>query len=105
MDPVALLRLVSEPTRHRLLTRLVDGERSVAALAQDALATESNVSHHLRLLRDVGLVAVRQQGRLRLYRLAHREVARLLQQVEALAARLEQIGLGLPEPGGFAGYG
>lgn len=70
---------------------------------------QSNISHHLAILRDAGLVTARRDGRNQEYRLSDGEVARLLDQVEALAAKLDQVAyttsLGLPAQGGFHGYG
>lgn len=110
MDAVALLRLVSEETRHALLDELrKGGERTVGQLV-DALGDEqSNVSHHLGTMRDAGLVLARRDGRNQLYRLADTELAKILEQVEALAARLEHLAytasLGLPIDAGYHGYG
>jgi DNA-binding transcriptional ArsR family regulator len=109
MDAVALLRMVSEETRHALLDQLRKGERTVSQLV-DALADEqSNVSHHLGTMRDAGLVLCRRDGRKQVYRLADNELGRILQQVEDLAARLEQLAytssLGLPVDAAFHGYG
>lgn len=108
MDSVSLLRLVSEETRHALLGALRDGERTVTALV-DALGDEqSNVSHHLKVLRDAGIVACRREGRAQLYRLSDAEVGRVLGAVEDLAGRLDRAAytarLGIPVDAGFQGY-
>jgi len=109
VDSASLLRLVSEPTRHGLLALLRQGERSVGDLVAATADEQSNVSHHLAILRNAGLVAARRAGRSQVYRLADPEVAQLLDQVEALARRLDQVGytsrLGLPAAPGFQGYG
>lgn len=109
MDSAALLRLVSEATRHGLLQELRDGERSVGHLVTAMQGEQSNVSHHLGVLRDAGLVAVRREGRSQVYRLADPEVARLLEQVQGLAGRLDQVAytsrLGISATPGFQGYG
>jgi DNA-binding transcriptional ArsR family regulator len=109
MDAVALLRLISEKTRHALLDELRRGERTVGQLVEALQDEQSNVSHHLATLRDAGLVASRRDGRSQVYRLADAEVAKVLEQVEALAGRLEQVAytasLGLPLDAGFHGYG
>lgn len=109
VDAVALLRLISEGTRHALLEALRDGERSVGELVRELGDEQSNVSHHLGTLRDAGLVLARREGRNQLYRLADGEVAQVLAQVKALANRLEHVAyattLGLPADAGFHGYG
>ncbi|HEX2066810.1 MAG TPA: metalloregulator ArsR/SmtB family transcription factor [Candidatus Thermoplasmatota archaeon] len=108
MEAVVLLRLISEATRHRLLHTLRSGEKSVGQLVALLADEQSNLSHHLALLRQAGLVSSRRQGRNQLYRLADPEVARLLDQVEQLATRLDQVaytaGLGLPAETVFRGY-
>lgn len=109
MDSAQLLRLVSEATRHRLLEALVPGERTVTDLVKTLADEQSNISHHLATLRDAGLVASRREGRAQKYRLADPEIARLLQEVKALAGRLDQVAytssLGLHVDPAFHGYG
>lgn len=109
MDAVALLRLVSEETRHALLDSLRGGEKTVSQLVTALADEQSNVSHHLGTLREAGLVICRREGRTQVYRLADSEVAKVLEQVETLAARLEQLAytssLGLPIDAAFHGYG
>src|ERR1700753_142180 len=59
---------VAEPHRRRLLDLLADGERSVNELVAGRGLTQPQVSKHLRVLREVGAVYVREAGRKRLYR-------------------------------------
>ena len=59
---------VAEPRRREILTYLAAAERPVGDIV-DALGLEQpSVSKHLRVLRDVGLVRMRCQGRQKLYR-------------------------------------
>ena len=55
-------RLLSEPTRLRLLCMLSGGERCVGELADVLGCTQANVSKHLGLLAHEGLVARRKAG-------------------------------------------
>jgi DNA-binding transcriptional ArsR family regulator len=55
-------RLLAEPTRLRLLDLMADGERSVGSLAAEIGCTQANVSKHLGLLADAGLVGRRRDG-------------------------------------------
>jgi DNA-binding transcriptional ArsR family regulator len=109
MDAAGFLRLIAEPTRFAILEQLRLGERGVAELIVTLGAEQSNLSHHLRSLRNAGLVQARAIGRERRYRLADPEIRRLLEQVEGLAGRLEKVafytGLELPYNPGFHGYG
>lgn len=54
-------RLLSEPLRLQILNRLQTGETSVSQLAEDIGTSQPNVSKHLRLLIEGGLVARRQE--------------------------------------------
>jgi DNA-binding transcriptional ArsR family regulator len=60
---------VAEPRRRQLLDVLADGERSVNDLVQILHLAQPQVSKHLRVLREVGLVDVRDDGRQRFYRI------------------------------------
>jgi DNA-binding transcriptional ArsR family regulator len=60
---------VAEPRRRQILDTLTDGERSVNELVREIGLAQPQVSKHLRVLREVGAVSVREAGRRRLYRL------------------------------------
>jgi DNA-binding transcriptional ArsR family regulator len=60
---------VAEPRRRQILDVLAGGERSVTDLVARLDLSQPLVSKHLRVLREVGLVQVRDSGRQRVYRL------------------------------------
>ena len=60
---------VAEPRRRQILDVLAGGELSVTDLVSRLRLSQPLVSKHLRVLREVGLVHVRDAGRQRLYRL------------------------------------
>jgi DNA-binding transcriptional ArsR family regulator len=60
---------VAEPRRRQILDALAGGERSVNDLVDALGLAQPQVSKHLRVLREVGAVHVREEGRQRLYRL------------------------------------
>lgn len=60
---------VAEPRRREILRVLAGGERPVAELVAALGVAQPQVSKHLRVLREVGAVEVRESGRQRLYRL------------------------------------
>jgi DNA-binding transcriptional ArsR family regulator len=60
---------VAEPRRRQILDVLAGGERPVNDLVHELGVAQPQVSKHLRVLREVGAVAVRDEGRQRLYRL------------------------------------
>jgi DNA-binding transcriptional ArsR family regulator len=60
---------VAEPRRRQILDLLADGERPVNDLVRQLGLRQPQVSKHLRVLREVGAVDMRNNGRQRLYRL------------------------------------
>jgi DNA-binding transcriptional ArsR family regulator len=60
---------VAEPRRREILDALAGGERPVNDLVQLLGVSQPQISKHLRVLREVGAVGVREDGRRRLYRL------------------------------------
>jgi DNA-binding transcriptional ArsR family regulator len=60
---------VAEPRRRQIVDLLAGGERPVNDLVEALGIAQPQVSKHLRVLREVGVVAVREDGRQRLYRL------------------------------------
>jgi DNA-binding transcriptional ArsR family regulator len=60
---------VAEPRRRQILDLLARGERPVNDLVARLGLAQPLVSKHLRVLREVGLVDVRDEGRQRIYRL------------------------------------
>jgi DNA-binding transcriptional ArsR family regulator len=58
---------VAEPRRRQILEALADGDRSVNDLVVRLRLAQPQVSKHLRVLREVGLVRVRDEGRRRIY--------------------------------------
>ena len=61
---------VAEPRRRQILDLLARGERPVNDVVESLGVGQPQVSKHLRVLREVGLVRCRAEGRLRLYSLA-----------------------------------
>jgi DNA-binding transcriptional ArsR family regulator len=60
---------MAEPRRRQIVDLLAGGERPVNELVQALGLAQPQVSKHLRVLREVGVVVVREDGRRRLYRL------------------------------------
>jgi len=60
---------VAEPRRRQILDVLAGGERPVNDIVLRLGLAQPQVSKHLRVLREVGLVEVREEGRQRMYRM------------------------------------
>jgi DNA-binding transcriptional ArsR family regulator len=74
---------VAEPRRRQILDALAGGERPVNDLVGVLGLAQPQVSKHLRVLREVGAVDVREQGRQRLYRLNGRALKPIHDWVQA----------------------
>jgi len=74
-------RVFAEPMRIRLLDRLRDGEATVGELVEASGASQQNVSRHLRVLLDAGLVAREQRGNFAVYSIADETVFRICEEV------------------------
>lgn len=71
---------LGDPTRLRLLSALAVTELCVCDLSEIVGVSESAVSHQLRLLRNLDLVAFRREGKRAVYRLADEHVRTLIEQ-------------------------
>ena len=60
---------IAEALRREILDTLIAGEQPVGAIVNDLSLSQPQVSKHLRVLSEVGLVTCRAEGRRRLYRL------------------------------------
>jgi DNA-binding transcriptional ArsR family regulator len=60
---------VADMHRREILDALIAGEKAVGAIVNDLSMSQPQVSKHLRVLSEVGLVRCRAEGRHRLYRL------------------------------------
>ena len=66
-----ICQVLADPKRLRLIDALRESERSVGDLAEALGASYPNVSQHLNVMRDAGLVATRREGTSVFYRLAY----------------------------------
>ena len=60
---------IAEAHRREVLDALIEGEKAVGTIVNDLSMSQPQVSKHLRVLSEVGLVKCRAEGRRRLYRL------------------------------------
>jgi DNA-binding transcriptional ArsR family regulator len=87
-------RVIGDPTRIRLLDQLRDGEQTVNELAARLGAGQQNVSKHLAVLTDAGILARRKAGNHVHYRIADDGVLGLCEQVcGSLEQRAETLAL------------
>jgi ArsR family transcriptional regulator, arsenate/arsenite/antimonite-responsive transcriptional repressor len=89
----AVLKALAEPLRWRIVQLLAGEELCVCHLVEELDVPQPLVSHHLRVLRDLGLVSTERFRYWTYYRLEPAALA-------PLAERLSAIVGGTPEPGG-----
>ena len=75
-----LFGVLSDPTRVKIILALSKAELCVGDLAHIVGASDSAVSHQLRVLRNLGLVDHRKEGRLAYYSLSDEHLERILEQ-------------------------
>jgi DNA-binding transcriptional ArsR family regulator len=74
-------RVLGEPMRIRLLDRLRDGEATVGELSDALTASQQNVSKHLAVLADAGMLGRRKDGNRVYYSIVDEGVFALCEQV------------------------
>jgi len=74
-------RVLGEPMRIKLLDRLREGEASVNELSEALEASQQNISKHLTVLAEVGILGRRKQGTHVYYRIVDEGVLGLCEQV------------------------
>ena len=67
--PSDVFNAIAEARRREILDALMAGEKAVGAIVNDLSMSQPQVSKHLRVLNEVGLVRCRAEGRRRLYSL------------------------------------
>jgi ArsR family transcriptional regulator len=70
-------RILGEPVRIRIIQTLESGEKNVSELVAEVGSTQPNVSKHLRILQESGVVSRRQDGNLVYYAIADPSVIEL----------------------------
>ena len=74
---------LADPTRRAIFEQLLEGPCAVSALAGELPVSRPAVSQHLKVLKSAGLVADRQAGKQRIYRVDPAGLAQLRGELEA----------------------
>ncbi|MFB6346190.1 MAG: ArsR/SmtB family transcription factor [bacterium] len=81
----------AQPTRLKIIRELHDGPRSVSELHEAIGGSQANVSKHLSMLKDRGIVSERREGVSKIYEIARKEVSMICEQVcNYMKDRLEE---------------
>lgn len=83
----AVLRAIADPLRQRIVELLAGEQLCTCHLVEELAATQTNVSNHLRVLREAGLVVSEQAGRYTYHRLVPERLDELSTGLSGLASR------------------
>ncbi|HKX19025.1 MAG TPA: metalloregulator ArsR/SmtB family transcription factor [bacterium] len=83
----AIAQALADSVRFKILERLTDGPAAVSELVLLTGEAQSNVSNHLAVLRDRGLVVVTRIGRQRVYEVGDPAVSQLVESLGTIAGR------------------
>lgn len=91
LDLIAMrFKVLAEPLRLRILHTLQDGEKSVNELSEAVEASQPNVSKHLKILQESGILNRRQKGNAVYYSIADESIFQLCELVcNSLEQRLK----------------
>jgi ArsR family transcriptional regulator, arsenate/arsenite/antimonite-responsive transcriptional repressor len=95
----AVTRALADPLRQRIVQLLAGEQLCTCHLVEELGATQTNVSNHLRVLREAGLIASEQAGRYTYHRLLAEPLEHLSAGLAALAAR-SRLALAVKRPCG-----
>lgn len=92
MDGIYILRTICDRMRYDMLVRISrSGGMSVGELVKATGRTQPLVSHHLRILRECGLVTAERKGRKAIYRIRTKPIRRALSNVGSTAKELRRL--------------
>ncbi|HNB37294.1 MAG TPA: metalloregulator ArsR/SmtB family transcription factor [Anaerolineales bacterium] len=75
ISPVLFAKAIADETRQKIMSECCCCEISVGDLAEKLKVTQPTVSHHLAILRDAGLVNIREEGKQTFYTLNQQHIA------------------------------
>lgn len=75
IDPVDFAKALADDTRQQIMNLCCCGWISVSEIVQQLNVTQPTISHHLAVLRDAGLVSMREDGRQTFYMLNQDRIA------------------------------
>jgi ArsR family transcriptional regulator len=74
-DPVLFAKALADDTRQKIMTLCCCAWISVGEIVEQLQVTQPTVSHHLAVLREAGLVEVREEGKQTFYRLDQKKIS------------------------------
>lgn len=88
---VALLHCISDETRFDILQHMGSGEYSVSEIVGMVGKDQPLVSHHLRILRECGIVVCHARGRCSMYSVSSSKLAFLIQDISEAGEMMDEL--------------
>lgn len=74
-DPVLFAKAIADETRQKIMSECCCCELSVSEIVEKVGFSQPTISHHLAILRDAGLVSIREEGKQTFYTLNQENIA------------------------------
>lgn len=92
MNGLALLKCICDDTRFDILELLQkNGEMCVNDLVHELKKDQPLISHHLKSLKQCGIVRSRENGKMSMYSIANREISRLIADITNASKKIVNI--------------
>ena len=75
LDPVLFAKAIADETRQKIMKLVCCNSLSVSEIVEKLDVSQPTVSHHLAILRDAGLVTIREEGKQTFYSLNQENIA------------------------------
>jgi ArsR family transcriptional regulator len=87
-ETVKILKALAHPTRLEILMQLKDKESACVCTIYEALNLEqSNISQHLRILKNSGILSSRKEGQWVHYSVTHEEIFSILKSIDTITSK------------------
>ena len=89
-DLTHLLKSISHPIRLKILCMLQDGEMTVGEICNQIQTTKANISQHLNILRNQGVIVSRKDANFIYNRIADQRIVHLMKTIQHLFCQANQ---------------
>lgn len=91
MDGLGLLRCICDEMRFSILEQLSRGDMTVSQIVQTVGRDQPLVSHHLRILKECGIISSKNRGRNVVYSMSSKRLSALIVQIQEAGDEMNNI--------------
>lgn len=92
MNGITLLKCICEETRFNILELLQkNSEMSVNDLVSKLKKDQPLISHHLRSLKECGIVTARENGKMTMYAIANRDISKMISEIVKTSEKMASV--------------